>query len=257
VSGLSGNINLIEEQRGLQIYRIEGLQKVMAEVFVKNWPRTPVVHIGVQVNVGPADAFRRRHGEAHGVRVSMMTMIQKCVAMAAVEYPLIAGLFDGEDTLRVIVPRSEEIAVSGPVMIGDTAIPVLIERASVKSLTDIAAEMTATVDDLKSRVLDRSDAEAGFHKLATIPNVGISNLGMMGEVNFVTAMSIAPSLCALYAAAMIQTPIVDERGAIVAAPVINFCMAFDHRVLAGGPVAQYLDRFKKLMERPEALENKP
>ena len=244
---------LAEDDHGRKIYKIEGLQKVVADVFETKWPQTPTVHVGVSVNISAADAFRKSHGEAVGQRISMMNMIQVCVARAARTYPLIAGLYDAGDNSKVIVPDIDSIAVSGPVMVGDSAIPITIEKASSKAVEDIAKEMRAIIDELQGKELSMEDSLENFAKTFQVPNITISNIGMMGPVNFFTAMPISPSISAMYVPAAIDTPIVDEHGAIVVAPVTNITMAFDHRALAAGPVAAYLGEFKKLMENPDLI----
>ena len=120
-------------------------------------------------------------------------------------------------------------------------------------MSDIATEMKGIVGELQAKELSIEDSKKNFARMFSIPNISISNIGMMGPVNFFTAMPISPSISAFYVPAAIDTPVVDEHGSIVVASVINFCMAFDHRVLAAGPVAAYLGEFKKLMENPEAL----
>lgn len=246
-------ITLTEDKQGRQIYEIQGLQKVIADVFETRWPKTPVVHVGVAVNVSNADAFRKDRGQAVDQGISMMNMIQICAARAARTNPLIAGLYDSEDLSKVIVPELDEIAVAGPVMVGESVIPVVIEKASSKSVEEIAKDMGSIIDDIQGSELSLEDSKQNFARMFKVPNIGISNIGMMGPVNFFTAMPVSPSLTALYVPAAIDTPVVDDSGAIVVAPVINFTMAFDHRVLTAGPVAAYLGEFKKLLENPGAL----
>jgi pyruvate dehydrogenase E2 component (dihydrolipoamide acetyltransferase) len=246
-------IFLAEDDQGRQIYEIQGLQKVIADVFETKWPKTPVVHVGVGVNIRAADTFRKDHERSVGRRISMMNMIQVCAARAARNNPLIAGLYDGEDKSKVIVPKPDEIAVAGPVMVGESAIPIVIEKASSKPVEDIAKDMSSIIDNLQGKELSLEDSKNNFARMFRIPNIGISNIGMMGPVNFFTAMPISPSVSALYVPAAINMPVVDDSGEIVAAPVINFTMAFDHRVLTAGPVAAYLGDFKKLLENPETL----
>ncbi len=251
---MSGKLNLETDDQGRKIYEIAGLQQVVSNVFGANWPKTPAVYIGVQVNTSAADEYRRAYSERHGIRVSLMTMIQSATAIAARQYPLIAGLFENDEMDRVIVPEEDEIGISGPVMIEDTVIPTLIERASSKSLGDIAEEMTEKVKLLRDASLLAADSRAVFEKRGKIPNIGISNIGMMGPVNFFTTIPIAPSLAALFVPAAIPTPIVDADNNIIVAPVINFCLAFNHKPLSAGPVAAYLGRLKNLLEQPEQFD---
>lgn len=250
---MSDTLNLITDEQGRNIYEITGLQEVVSNVFGVNWPKTPVVNVGVQVNIKPADDYRKAYTERHGVHVTLMTMIQSATAVASRSYPLISGLFEDDSMKRVIVPDPDDIGVSGPVMVEDTVIPILIERASSKSIGDIAEEMTQKVELINDATLLASDSRAVFEKRSRIPNIGISNIGMMGPVNFFTTIPIAPSLSALFVPAAIPSPFVDKSKNIVVAPAINFCLAFNHKALAAGPVAAYLGRLKNLLEEPEQL----
>lgn len=250
---MASNLTLSEDDQGRRIYKIQGLQKVIAEVFESKWPKTPLVHVGVAVDIRAADTFRKEHARAVGRSISMMNMIQCCAARAAMTNPLVAGLYDSEDKSKVIVPDANKIAVAGPVTVGDSVIPVVVEKASSKSLEAIAKDMSTIIDNLRGSQLNLEDSKNNFAMMFKMPNIGISNIGMMGPVNFFTAMPVSPSVSALYVPAAIDTPIVDRSGAIVAAPVINFTMAFDHRVLTAGPVAAYLGKFKSLLENPEVL----
>lgn len=246
-------VALTEDEKGRKIYKIRDLQKVIADVFETKWPKTPVVHVGVGVNISAADAFRKAHAQTVDQRISMMNMIQVCAARAARSNPLIAGLYDGDDNSTVIVPDADDIAVAGPVMVGESAIPIVIEKASSKPVEQIAKDMSVIIETIQGQTLSLEYSKKNFARMFKIPNIGISNIGMMGPVNFFTAMPISPSISALYVPAAINTPVVDESGALVAAPVINFTMAFDHRVLTAGPVAAYLGEFKQLLENPAAL----
>ena len=88
--------------------------------------------------------------------------------------------------------------------------------------------------------------------MLSVPNLGISNIGMVAPVNFFIAMPVLPTVAALCVAAKTETPIA-VNGSVVIAPVVNFYLSFDHRVLQAGPVAAFLGVFKDLLESPERL----
>ncbi|AJA09497.1 hypothetical protein SKP52_13045 [Sphingopyxis fribergensis] len=235
------------------VHEITGLQKVVGDVFEANWRETPVVHVGIGIDMAPAERFRQDYARKHGMPVSAMNVIQKAVAQAAREHPMMAAMFEEGGRERLIVPGPDAIAVQGPVMVDGSAFPLLIQGASAKSLAEIAAEMQAEVARIRTGGVGEKDSLATFKIMSQTPNIGISNIGMIAPVNFFSAMSILPAVSHFFVAAAIDTPIVDSNGIIRSTPMANFCLAFDHRALSAGPVAAYLGHFKDLMERPEQL----
>ncbi len=239
------------DEHGRQVYKITGMQKVIADVFADNWVQAPLVHVGAQINVAPAEKFRKEYGVEHGVTISLMNVIQKAAANACKTYPVIAGLLEGDD--KVIVPQKDEIGVAGPIMVGDSAISHFIKRASSKSLIEIARELSEVVKELRSRKLTEEDAKNAFDQRLGYPCLEISNIGMMGPVNFLIGNVVLPSFATLCIPAKIDTPIAGPDGKVIIAPVINAQLTFDHRVLNAGPVAKFLGVFKELIEAPEKL----
>ncbi|WP_243692754.1 2-oxo acid dehydrogenase subunit E2 [Novosphingobium sp. ST904] len=235
------------------MHEITGLQKVVGDVFEANWRETPVVHVGIGIDMAPSERFRQDYARKHDVPVSAMNIIQKAVAQAARDHPMMAAMFAEGGRNRLIVPNPDAIAVQGPVMVDGSAFPLLIRKASAKSLAEIAAEMQAEVARVRSGGVDEKDSLATFKIMSQTPNIGISNIGMIAPVNFFSAMSILPAVAHFFVAAAIETPIVDSNGIIRSTPMANFCLAFDHRALSAGPVAAYLGHFKNLMEKPEFL----
>ncbi|MFB0875311.1 MULTISPECIES: 2-oxo acid dehydrogenase subunit E2 [unclassified Sphingobium] len=234
-------------------YEITGIQKAVGDVFAANWRETPVVHVGIAINMAPAETFRRTHGAQHGQSISIMNIIQRATALAARDHPMIAAMFEPDSRTSLIVPHVDDIAVQGPVMVDGSAFPLIIEGASAKSLVTIAKEMQDAVATVRAGKFTQEDSLATFARMARTPNIGISNIGMIAPVNLFTAMSILPAVAHFFVAAAIETPMVNEDGVVVSAPMANFCLAFDHRALSAGPVAAYLGQFKQLMEHPERL----
>lgn len=243
-------MELQKDANGRQIFKIEGAQKAIADIFGANWPKTPVVHVGIQVNVEEAEAFRKDFSAEHNVKISLMNLIQKAATEASKTYPIICGLWEGDD--KVIVPTSDEIAVGGPIQVGDVALPHIIENSGSKSLVEIATETQKVVEEIRRGELSEQAAGEGFQKMLSLPNLGISNIGMIAPVDFFIAMPVLPTVAALCVSARIDTPIAKD-GKVVIAPVINFYLSFDHRVLQAGPVAKFLGVFKDFLEDPKRL----
>ncbi len=243
-------MELMKDSNGRTVFKIEGSQKAIADLFSVNWPKAPLVHVGIQVNVDDANTFRKSYGAENKTKISLTNMIQKAAAEACKSYPLICGLWEGDD--KVIVPTDDAISVGGPIMVGDVALPHLLENAGLKSLIEIANETQEIVNLVRQSELSEKIAQEGFQKMLSIPNLGISNIGMIAPVNFFIAMPVLPTVAALCVSSMIETPIVKD-GKIVIANVVNFHLSFDHRVLQAGIVAKFLGLFKELLEDPERL----
>ena len=79
----------------------------------------------------------------------------------------------------------------------------------------------------------------------------VSNLGMFGLDSF-RAVINAPESGILAVGAIKKTPVVvnDE---IVIRPIMALQLSFDHRIVDGGPAAQFLVRIKEFIEEPTLM----
>ena len=76
----------------------------------------------------------------------------------------------------------------------------------------------------------------------------ISNLGMF-EVDSFTAIVNPPETCILAVGRIAERAVV-VNGQIVARPMMNLCLSYDHRIIDGAPAARFLQCVKHYLENP-------
>ncbi|MBR1895155.1 MAG: 2-oxo acid dehydrogenase subunit E2 [Pyramidobacter sp.] len=80
----------------------------------------------------------------------------------------------------------------------------------------------------------------------------VTNSGTYGAL-FFTPIINSPQSAILGVGKIMMTPIVDENGAIVAAPMMYACLSYDHRVVDGETAVKFLQRIKFYLEHPDQM----
>ena len=79
----------------------------------------------------------------------------------------------------------------------------------------------------------------------------VTNLGMFGSDHF-TPIINPPESAILAVCRTVEKP-VAVGGQIVVRPMCNFILGFDHRLIDGAVGAQFMARFRELIEQPLLL----
>ena len=79
----------------------------------------------------------------------------------------------------------------------------------------------------------------------------ISNLGMF-EVDSFTAIVNPPETCILAVGRIAERAVVVD-GQIVARPMMNLCLSYDHRLIDGAEAAKFLQKVKTYLQTPVLL----
>jgi len=119
----------------------------------------------------------------------------------------------------------------------------IIHAAETKGLAAISREAKDLATRAKNRKLMPEEYQGG--------SFSISNLGMMGIVNF-TAVINPPHAAILAIGAGEQRPVVKD-GALAIATVMTVTMSCDHRVVDGALGSQFLNHFKRFIEDPVTM----
>ena len=79
----------------------------------------------------------------------------------------------------------------------------------------------------------------------------VTNLGMFAIDSF-TAIIQQPENAILALGAVKERPVIRD-GAVVARPVMNATLTYDHRAVDGAPAAKFLKTFRAMCENPYLL----
>jgi 2-oxoglutarate dehydrogenase E2 component (dihydrolipoamide succinyltransferase) len=79
----------------------------------------------------------------------------------------------------------------------------------------------------------------------------ITNAGVFGAINSAPVINV-PEVAILGVHKIVERPVIRD-GQIVARPMMNLAIGFDHRVIDGEIAVKFLRRVCELLERPELL----
>lgn len=169
---------------------------------------------------------------------SLTDLLVKLTALALLQHPdLNASLVDDRivhhDAVHVGVAVDTERGLLAPV----------IRDADRKSLHQIAAESAGLIERARAGTASPSDLGGGTFT--------ISNLGMY-EIDAFTPIVDLPQCAVLGLGRLVARPMVvdDERETIAVRRMLALSLTFDHRVVDGAPAARFLQRMKRMVERP-------
>lgn len=179
-----------------------------------------------------------KRGDDLGFRVSVNDFVIKAAAMALRRMPEVNSAWSEEGMLRF-----QTVDVSVAVAIPSGLITPIIREADRKGLAQISGEVKSLVERAKDGKLKPEEYQGG--------TFSVSNLGMYGIKAF-TAIINPPQACILAVGAGIERAGVKD-GQVVVETAMTCTMSCDHRVVDGALGAQFLAKFKSLIEDPLAL----
>lgn len=118
-----------------------------------------------------------------------------------------------------------------------------IKNVQDKSLLNIAVETEEKISAALEGKLIPDDLHGGTFT--------ITNIGMYGIDSF-TPIINKPEVAILGVNRIVEKPVV-VAGQIVVRPMMQFSLTADHRLVDGAVAAQFLARFKEVIENPYLL----
>ena len=179
--------------------------------------------------------------EAQGIKLTYMPFFIKASVLALREFPWVNSS---------VTPQGDALTVKHYYNIGIAVgrdekglIVPNLKDCDRKNLVQIAAE----VNDLASRARNdrlKPDDIAGG-------TFSITNAGVYGAINSSPVINV-PEVAILGVHKIVERPVIRD-GQIVARPMMNASIGFDHRVVDGELAVKFLRRVCELLERPELL----
>jgi pyruvate dehydrogenase E2 component (dihydrolipoamide acetyltransferase) len=172
-------------------------------------------------------------------RVSMTALIVKICAWALGEHPLLnSHLVDDQ---IITYPR---VNMGVAVALEEGLIVPVLPDAGAKGLLQIAEELDALVERVRTNSLHAADLAGGTFT--------ISNLGMFGIDRF-TAILNPPEVGILAVGRTVDRFVPDEQRQPVLRPVMTITLSVDHRVIDGATAAQFMTTLREALEAPSRL----
>ena len=180
------------------------------------------------------DAFLERHG----VKLGFMSAFIRASVAALQEVPAVNGVIDGED---VVYRDYYDISVAVGTPKG-LVVPVL-RGCDRLSFADVEKTIALLGKKARDGTLSMDEMAGGTFT--------ISNWGVYGSL-LSTPIINPPQSAILGMHAIVQRPVV-VGGAIVARPMMNLALTYDHRLIDGREAVTFLKRVKDVVEDPRRL----
>jgi 2-oxoglutarate dehydrogenase complex dihydrolipoamide succinyltransferase (E2) component len=226
-----------------EVIPLTGVRKVIAERMVQSkFTATHVTtfeEVDVSAIVRLRDEFKREVLDRHGVRLTFTPFFVKAAVLALRDFPSLNATWRDKET--VVVKRYYNIGVA----VGRDAglmVPV-VKDAGRKSLVEIARDVNDLSERAHANRIKPEELQGG--------TFSITNAGLFGSFASTPIINY-PEVAILGVHKIALRPTVVE-GEIVARPMTNLALTFDHRWIDGHLAVQFVVRVKQILEKPERL----
>jgi pyruvate dehydrogenase E2 component (dihydrolipoamide acetyltransferase) len=217
------------------------MRKVIARRLTESKQQVPHFYLTVDCEIDTllkarADINAKAPEKGEGAyKLSVNDFVIKAAAVALKRVPAANASWSDEGTLMY-----ENVDISVAVAIPGGLITPIIRNADQKGLVQISAEMKDLATRARDNKLKPEEFQGG--------TFSISNLGMYGIKQFEAVIN-PPQGCILAVGAGEQRPVV-KNGQLAVATLMSCTLSVDHRVVDGAVGAEYLQRFKNIIENP-------
>jgi len=223
---------------------IRGVRKIMAERMAESVATIPHFTFVDELDVTELMQLRRKLNEQHGsdeLKISLMPLFIKALSLALKDFPIINSRANADfSELTYVASHNIGMAVDG----ANGLLVPNIKAVEQRSILDIAAQVMAITAAARSGKINPADLKGG--------SVTISNIGAIGGT--VATPIINKPEVAIVALGKIQSlPRFDEQGNVVARNIMTVSWSGDHRVIDGGTIARFNNRWKGYLEQPASM----
>ena len=220
------------------------VRRLIAENMVKAKHTAAHTHCFDEADMSAIVALKREWAaklEAQGVKLTYMPFFIKASVLALKEFPWMNGS---------VSPQGDSMIVKHYYNIGMAVgrdekglIVPNIKDCDRKNLVQIAGEVNDLAARARADKLLPDDIQAG--------TFSITNAGVYGATNSSPVINV-PEVAILGVHKIVDRAVVRD-GQIVARPMMNASIGFDHRVVDGELAVKFLRRVCELLEKPELL----
>ncbi len=233
-----------EREQEVRIEPIKGMKAAMARSMVKS--ATTIPHFIYSEDIDVTDLLKLREqlkpeAEARGSRLTLMPFVMKAMALAVQEFPVLNSRVNDDVTEIHYLPNCNiGMAVDGKAGL------MVPNVKGVESLTllGIADEVARLTEAARSGRVSQEDLKGG--------TITISNIGALGGT-YASPIINAPEVAIVALGRTQKLPRFDGNGQVVERAIMTVSWAGDHRIIDGGTIARFCNRWKGYMESPQSM----
>jgi pyruvate dehydrogenase E2 component (dihydrolipoamide acetyltransferase) len=219
------------------------MRNIIAERLLASKTQIPHFYLQIDIDAQPITDFRAQLNataeSTGGNKYTFNDFVLKSVIRAAAAVPAINAAWDGD-----AIVKFKSVGLSVAIAVDDGLVTPVIKQAEKKTLLELSQAVKDMALRAKNKKLTPDEFAGG--------TITVSNLGAYGIDQF--SAIINPPQAAIIAVGSIRaTPVVNDKGAVVAGKRMWLGLSGDHRVVDGAVAATFLAEMKKLLENPALM----
>jgi len=219
------------------------MRNIIAERLLASKTQIPHFYLQIDIDAEPLMDFRSQLNataeKTGGNKYTFNDFILKSVIRAAGTVPAINAAWDGD-----AIVKYKSVGLSVAIAVEDGLVTPVIKQAEKKTLLEISEAVKDMAARAKNKKLTPDEFNGG--------TITVSNLGAYGIDQF-SAIINPPQAAILAIGSIRNTPVVNDKGAVVAGKRMWLGLSGDHRVVDGAVAATFLAEMKKLLENPALM----
>ena len=220
------------------------MRKGIAEHMRRSLDTSAHVTTTFEVDLSKVVALRQRlkreYEEQHGVKLTYLAFIARATVDSIQKWPWMNAELRGES---IVVKNYVNLGIAVALEGGKGLIVPVIKDAEDKNLLGTARAIADVAERARSKKLMPDDVQGGTFT--------ITNPGGFGAIHGTPIIS-QPQVAILDVEALVKRPVVvegpDGEDAIAIRPMMNLCLAYDHRLVDGAYAAQFMRDLKATLE---------
>lgn len=232
----------LEEQESRE--SLSMIRKAIAKAMVNSSQTIPSVALFDEVNASNLVAHRKKFKEVamnQDTKLTYLPYIVKALVSVLKKYPALNASLD-ETTNEIVYKHYYNPGIAVDTDQG-LYVPV-VKQADRKGIFEIARDISVLAEKAHNGKLNSEEMDHG--------TVSISNIGSVGGGWFTPIINY-PEVAILGVGRISQKPIVNADGEIIAAPMMELSLVFDHRIIDGATGQKAMNELKRLLADPDLL----
>jgi len=193
---------------------------------------TTTFEVDLSKVVAIREGLKREYEQRHSVKLTYLAFIARATVDAIGKWPWMNAELRGDS---IVVKNYVNLGIAVALEGGKGLIVPVVKNAEDLNLLGMARAIQDVADRARSKKLVPDDVQGGTFT--------ITNPGGYGAIHGTPIIS-QPQVGILDVEAMVKRPVVieDEAGkdAIAIRPMMNLCLAYDHRLVDGAYAAQFM-----------------
>ncbi|EON91207.1 dihydrolipoamide acetyltransferase [Marinobacter lipolyticus SM19] len=233
-----------EGEQEVRVEPIRGIKAAMARSMVAS--ATTIPHFIYSEDIDVTDLLKLREqlkpeAEARGSRLTLMPFFMKAMALAVQEFPVLNSRLNDEATeIHYLSQCNIGMAVDSK---AGLMVPN-VKGVESRTLLGVADEVARLTEAARSGRVSQEDLKGG--------TITISNIGALGGT-YASPIINAPEVAIVALGRTQKLPRFDANGQVVERAILTVSWAGDHRIIDGGTIARFCNRWKGYLESPQSM----